>query len=109
MWTIIGIAALIYAISAIMNFSPTLRNSSWFYPMSITLSLATTLLWAYLARILDDKDKIFIATIFWDIAVHGTFLIIPIVMFNVKLNPMAWLGILLVIVGFVLIKTYSNS
>lgn len=79
-------------------------QSEWFYfPLGILLNAIGAFLWYYVAKITADKET-YIAAVIWDSLTAFAFLVLPLVMFSVKLNWINALGLILGIIGIILMK-----
>lgn len=94
-------------LSAWITYKESNRNSSWFIPTLIGIDIVSNLVWAGMTRYLDDKQKIYVFSLFWDTVMVLVWYFIPIMFFGVKIDRWILLGVLLMILGLSIIKVRS--
>jgi multidrug transporter EmrE-like cation transporter len=98
---------LTYCIQAWISYNPTLKASLWYFPLGLVISNITALSWMYLAKHIQDPNQVYSTGMIWDGLIVVSFYLVPLAFFSVKMNPISFLGIGLVLIGTVLVKCYS--
>lgn len=102
---IIAAAFLCIIFQVVSTYNVTLQNSPYFFWIFIITGIAVNLLWASLVKVVKDGDQILRLGSIWDVLMTVSWFVIPVLFFNVKLNMMAWVGILFLIIGVILLNT----
>jgi drug/metabolite transporter (DMT)-like permease len=98
---------IMYGFSAWLTYKESNRNSSWFIPALLAIGTVVNLVWAGMARYLDNKQKIYIFSLLWDTVMVLVWYFIPILFFGVKIDRWILLGVLLMVLGLSIIKVRS--
>lgn len=106
-WYILPLAFLVFLAGSVMSFSDSFRRSAWFIPGFTTANLAIGFLWVWAARLLDDKAKIYVYSLYWDSLMVLCYYLLPLLVMGIKLNTQTLCGIFLTVTGLVVIKAYS--
>lgn len=106
-WYLLLPAFLVFLVGSAMSFSDTFRRSTWFIPGFTTANLAIGFLWIWAARLLDDKAKIYVFSLYWDSLMVLCYYILPLLAMGIKLNSQTVFGIVLTVIGLIVIKAYS--
>ncbi len=98
---------IILAISLIyahVQYTPTLRER-WLWLVAPALGLVMHLIWGWWCRTLGSERDIFISGFwYWQVCVTAVpFMILPPILYGVRLSPMAWVGLVLAVGGCTLI------
>jgi drug/metabolite transporter (DMT)-like permease len=101
---VIVIAALIYAVHLYATYHPKIRTSPSFWAIGIVCTLSADLLWTWLARSLNDSATIAQFGFAWEIAYKLIAVAIPVLLFNVQLTSLGYVGLALIIGGGFCIK-----
>jgi|GEM_PF-3794383 len=105
---VILIAALIYAVHLYATYHPKIRTSPSFWAIGIVCTLTADLLWTWLARSLNDNAMIAQFGVAWEITYKLIAVAIPVLVFNVQLTSLGYVGIALIIGGGFCIK-FGNA
>ena len=103
-WVFLLLAAILLAISCHLGYWEFFRRSDYFYPISFMVGSAITILWYTSVRYLDDKHRIYVFSMLWDVTMIAIFYLIPIMFYGVQLTRWGILGLFLVLVGVVILK-----
>ena len=74
------------------------------YGISIVAALVATVMWLYLIRTYDEKTDIFVVNVIWDVVVSLITILVPLFMYNVKMDMKTLVGGILAIVGVLITK-----
>lgn len=98
------LAVIFFCFSAFICYNNEVRNSKYFIFLGLILGNLTSFLWFYLAKMLQEKEKIYFASVIWDVLLFLVFILIPIFFFEVKLNKYCILGLTMIVLGLLLFK-----
>lgn len=101
------IGAIIYGTYTWMVFEPSIRNSKYLIPLGLLVALIGNIVWLLLARDIKDNKQLMLYGLIWDMMITASFLVVPIVFFNVRLNFMSAIGCLIAVAGIVIMKLSS--
>ena len=88
---------------AYITYEESVQNEWYYYPSGILLSAVGFSLWLYVAKMTTGKET-FIAAVIWDSMAAFAFFVLPLLIFNVKLNTLNIMGLTLGVVGIILMK-----
>jgi len=88
---------------AYVSYEPSIQNKWYYYPLGVGLNALGAFLWFYVAKITSGKGT-FLAAMVWDSMAAAAFLLLPLLLFNIKLTGLNIIGLLFGIVGIVLMK-----
>jgi len=88
---------------AYVSYEPSIQDKWYYYPLGVGLNSLGALLWFYIAKITSGKAT-FLAAMVWDGMAAAAFLLLPLLLFNIKLTGLNTLGLLFGILGIVLMK-----
>ena len=74
------------------------------YGISSVAALVATIMWLYLIRTYDEKSDIFVVNVIWDVVVSLITILVPLFMYNVKMDTKTLIGAILAIVGVLITK-----
>jgi multidrug transporter EmrE-like cation transporter len=106
-WLVLVVIGLLYVCSAYLSYNEEWRRTDWFWPVSVVLGLVISSVWFAMVKYLDDKQRIYVYSLCWDSLMCGTFYLVPLIFFGVKLDRWSVLGLILMIAGVMLIKVRS--
>ena len=98
---------IIYSTGAWISYSDTIKQSFWYYPLGLTLSVIANYAWLTIAKITPNKDDILLYGSIWDSIILGTFIIIPFMFFDLKLGYKDAIGFSLIILGILIVKFFK--
>ena len=64
----------------------------------------SNILWFLSAKIIGNHKEIYLYSLLWDFVVIGVYFILPIILFDIKLNKFGIFGLILMLVGILLVK-----
>jgi hypothetical protein len=74
------------------------------YPMAIFAGTLSASCWVYLVRNLPDKEQ-FITNMIWDIGVTIICIILPLLLYTIKLDLKTIVGVTIAVIGLIIAKT----
>lgn len=99
---VIGFIA--YCLSAFISHLKEFHSSVWYYVTGITIAVVANILWLTIAKNSPNSTFTTYAALYWDIMISVCFLIVPLLLFDVKLSNYGILGVILILVGIGLTK-----
>ena len=103
-WLLLMIVSIIYLCESYLSYSDAWRRSYCYLPISIGLGLFSCIIWFVTVKYLDDRQRIYIFSLFWDSAMCFAFYLVPIICYNVKLDCWSLFGLFLMVAGLTIIK-----
>lgn len=104
-WIVLLFASLLYFARAYLTYTEEARKQWWFIPFAVGLGVITSIMWFSIVKWMDDKQRIYVYSLFWDTAIIAVYYLMPPLLFGVKMDRWALLGLALIVGGVVLIKT----
>ena len=103
--TYLGFAVgfILYILTVIISYSESFKKNPYYYTAGLLIALGTNTIWLYLAKT-SSGNSLYIRALTWDSMIVGTYAIIPILFYNIKLSPVAAVGCIMVVIGLVLTK-----
>lgn len=101
---ILLIVILIYGSSLCFAYTDTVRDSKYFYLLSLGCSLCVGFLWAAGVKVSHTTERIFLFSLMWEFAVILTDYVVPLIFFGLNSNKYVTLGSLIVAAGLTVMK-----
>jgi hypothetical protein len=99
-----SIGFLLYALSATLSYSERAKVSAWYFPVGIAMAIVANLIWLHIAKISTVGSETFVRGLIWDSMIVMCYVIVPILFYGVRLNGIAGLGAVMIVVGIFLTK-----
>jgi drug/metabolite transporter (DMT)-like permease len=93
------IAAMIYSVHLYATYHPKIRASTSVWAIGIGCTVLADVLWIMVTRDLNDNTLIAHYAFVWEIAYKLIAVAIPVLLFNVQLTSVGYVGIALIIFG----------
>ncbi len=74
------------------------------YGISIVAAVVATVMWLYLVRTYHEKKDVFVINVIWDVVVSMITILVPLFMYNVKMDMKTLIGGILAVVGVLITK-----
>jgi len=103
-YLILLLVITVYSTSLFFAYTDSIRDSKYFYMLSLCCSFCIGTLWATGVRVCHTTERIFFFSLCWEFAVILTDYIIPLVFFGLNANKYVTLGSLIVAVGLTIMK-----
>lgn len=104
MWYTFIAASLFYLFGAYIAYDVAIKASPWFLPLGVVVGIVSNLIWLYVTKITTDNKELFLYGLIWDVMMMAAYIIVPLLLFNVRLDWKQSLGTILVIIGLILTK-----
>lgn len=104
-WFLLLLATLLYSVCAYISYHDGLRQKWYFVPTGVILGAIVSTIWLIAIRILDDKYKIYVYSLFWDFVMLSVYYFLPAVAFGIKLDKWSLFGLFLIACGIAIVKT----
>lgn len=102
------IASVFYIAIMLMTFTESIRLSKHFIWINLFLNTCAAFFWFYFAKNLPNKESILLNSAYWDLMIMVIGYILPIFIFQFKLNYMQLIGLFVVFIGFCLLKVFND-
>ncbi len=103
-YLVLLVVVAVYSTSLCMSYTDSVRESKYFYPLSLMCSFFIGTLWVTGVRLSKTTENIFFFSLCWEFAVILTDYIIPLVFFGLNANKYVTIGSLVVAVGLTIMK-----
>jgi len=103
------LAAVVLGFQCWLSFDPQARRSWWLYPGMVGSSAVTSALWAFAARWVDDRQRIYFLSILWEATIVLVWYFVPLVFLEVEVRQWALVGVGLVVAGIGIIQVFSGN
>jgi len=74
------------------------------YTISIAAAVVATAMWLYLVRTYSEKKDIFVLNTVWDVVVSIITILVPLFMYNIKMDMKTLIGCVIAIIGILITK-----
>ena len=101
---VVILAAVIYSVHLYATYNPKIRASASVWAIGIACTVVADILWIGLTRELNDSTLIAHYVFIWEIAYKLMALAIPVLLFNVQITALGYLGIALIVFGGMCLK-----
>lgn len=107
-WVLLSLVAFLQLIGAHFTYLKSSRDSWYFVPFMIIVSLCSSLAWCLSARILDKTSNIMFYSLVWDTVLFISYYAVPLILHRNEFNGYTVIGSILVISGLLVCKLASN-
>ena len=107
-WLILLPVFILFLIGSLISYYDNIRNSKWFIIIYISISIIGSLFWIVACKAFNNKNKIYVFSIFWDFLMIISYYVIPCIIFNLNFKKEFWFGLVLMLTGLLLIKFNHN-
>ncbi len=101
-------AAAIYSIPVVATYSEKVRQSYYIWILGICCPAVADIIWIYVAKKINDNSQIFLYSISWEIFYKIVVISVPVLFFGLKLTPLSYFGVFLMLLGGIFIKIGSG-
>lgn len=108
-WLVLIPATILFIVGAFFTYRDDLRNGQWYIPVIIIDSILACILWIWAARLLDDKNKIFLLSLLWDLSMVTCYYLLPLLILDFKMTRAFYIGSALILSGLFVIKTFGGK
>ncbi len=100
--------AVLYSIASYSTYSQEVRNSNAIFPINITISVLSTLVWIYLVKSLNDTNKIIAASLAWDVIVTMAYAVVPAILQGKNLPWQSYAALFVIFAALMWFKLSSE-
>ena len=91
-------------IGAWLSYAPGMKEKSWYTLAFTGLAAASGWLFGWaMQRTTGDRDA-FLLSFVWDVLVTAVYVVVPVVVFGVRMTAWGWCGLILAVVGVLMLK-----
>lgn len=94
---------IVYTTTVFLLYSETFKASPYYYYIGLLIGFITNSLWLYIAK-QSEGSTLYMRGLVWDCIIVGTYVLIPPLFFNIKMNPTAIVGCIFILIGIILTK-----
>jgi hypothetical protein len=103
-WVLMVLGCLTYCVCAYASYNDELRRQPYFVPVAIFLGTIVSTIWFMAVRYIDDRQKIYVYSLFWDLMLLSVYYFLPVAFFGVKMDKWGLLGVFIAFAGLCLVK-----
>src|SRR5262245_14602500 len=98
-------AAIVFSAMAVMSYAESTRQAGWFvWLVGPALGALNLLRWCLACKWSSDHRSILSLSYAWDAVAIVAYSVLPLWLFGIRLGPVAWAGLVMVVVGAVMVK-----
>ena len=90
-----------------LSYTDDLRRSPWYTFWMVVLGGACAGLFAWGAKLLDDRERLYVFSLWYDSTLYFCYYGLPILLFATRPSPGVLLGTVIVLAGLVVVKVSS--
>jgi hypothetical protein len=100
---------VICVIGSMLSYTDAFRRAWWYSPLFVTLGAATTYLFAWGAKLLDNKEKVYIFSLYYDSAMMVAYYLLPLLIFSTRPTTGVLVGtsLVVIVIGLFIVKVYG--
>lgn len=102
-WIILVPVFVCLCCGSYVSYTKECKEGPWFLPLFLAIQLITGFFWCFAARISEPR-VLFTFGLVWDVIAILAFSVLPLVLCGVRLSPVAWCGLGLMLAGLGLVK-----
>lgn len=103
--TIVGL--VVYAVSIWATYHPEIRATRLFWVVGMSAAVVGHGVWSLLAQSLDEQKGIFLYSLLWDVGFTAVSILIPALLFGLRVSLPGYAGLLLIVVGSLVVKQFG--
>ncbi len=103
-WLGLLLVGLVYTIGAYLSYGDEFRQKWWFIPVCTVLGTISGTMWFIMVKLIDDKQRIYVYSLMWDMVMMSIYYLFPLLFLGVKLDKWSIFGLCLMICGLTIIK-----
>lgn len=108
-WWLLAPAFLIFCGGAVCTYTKSIRDSNWYLPSFVALSLAAGWLWVVCSRQLNNTNGILLFSLIWDGLMVLAYYAGPLVIKGERLDWQAYAAAALTVTGICWFKMATSS
>ena len=102
------IASIFYFLLMCFTFNECIRKSSYYTYVCLILNLCSAFLWFSFVKNLPNREEVLFHSVYWDLMIIVIGYILPLFIFEFKLNYIQMIGIIVIFIGFCLLKGFND-
>ena len=87
-----------------LSYTDSFRRTWWYMPLFTVLGCIVTCLFAWGVKLLDNKEKVYTFSLYYDTVVMAAYYLLPLLIFSTRPSPGTICGAILVVVGLFVVK-----
>jgi len=88
-----------------VSYDPSIRmNALLAYPMCVFGGSLSAFFWCYMIRHLQQSQQ-YIANVMWDVGVTLIFIVLPLIMYHIRMDLKTAIGTAVAVIGLIIIKS----
>lgn len=103
-WVALIPLAVVMCAGSWISYDRTFKSSVWFPWCMAGLCVVNGLLWAWVVRQTVDGRQVYSLSVAFDVITIAAYSVLPLVAFGVRLSPVAWAGLAMVVIGAYMVK-----
>lgn len=103
-WLALAFACMLYSFCAYLSYNDKMRDEWYYVPLCIFMGTIVSTIWFITCRYLDDKQRIYVYSLFWDLMMGGVYYFMPLLFFGVRIDRWSLFGLFMVVAGLTIIK-----
>lgn len=97
------VGLVIYTLSAMMSYSNKAQSAKWYFPVGVGMAMLANFLWLHIAKISVGHET-FVRGLVWDSMIVMCYVLVPIILYGIRLTGFTALGAALIVAGMFLTK-----
>jgi multidrug transporter EmrE-like cation transporter len=103
-WIFLFLICCIHSTCCYLSYEKWAQDKWWYLPVGMLTGCISNILWFLSAKIIGNHKEIYLYSLLWDFVVIGVYFVLPIILFDIKLNKFGIFGLILMLVGILLVK-----
>ncbi len=103
-WIFLFLIFCTHSLCCYLSYEKWAQEKWWYLPIGMLTGCISNILWFLSTRMISDAKNIYIYSLFWDLVVISVYFLLPIIIFDIKLNKFGFIGLLLMLIGLLLVK-----
>lgn len=95
---------ILYSFGAYLSNSPIMKLSAYYMPLAILTGVFCNFLWFSMAKAIKDNSEVLMLGFYWDVMIVSSFVLVPILFFQVNLSLYKIIGLALIFSGIIFTK-----
>lgn len=102
-YLIFALASVIYGCYGWLCYNPDFKHKNMIW-LGLFFAVGANLLWILLSKNTDKKETLFFYALVWDSIVVISSIGVPMLLFGLRLQPIGWMGLIMLLSGLTLVK-----
>lgn len=101
------VSVIVYGVAVWATYDPAIRSTKLFWLIGLITAVVGHALWSHLVQKVGDQKSVLLYSLMLDVGFTATSVLVPVVLFDLKITPGGYVGILLVAIGGILISEFG--